>query len=149
MEEVSFGSTLFVDAALSKNTERIGLGVAIISSNNKTQATLSKPLEGILSVLHAEALALVAGLQWAQTTGLTLRKVLTDSQSLVQALNSETEYHNELGLLIDDARELMQFFPGMTWSHVSRILNVQAHNLARQALQLEDEISWLEDGSSE
>ena len=149
MEVVSFGFTLFVDAALSETTERIGLGAAIISSDNRTQATLSKPLEGMLSVLHAETLALVAGLQWAQTTGLTLRKVLTDSQSLVQALNSETEYHNELGLLIDDARELMLFFPGMSWSHVSRNLNVHAHILARQALQLEDEISWLEDGSSE
>ena len=106
-------------------------------------------MEGILSVLHAKALALVVGLQWAHTTGLTLKKVLADSQSLVQALNSATEYHNEFGLLIDDVRELMQYFPGEIWSHVSRNLNVHAHILARQALQLEDEISWLEDGSSE
>lgn len=63
-----------MDAAVSTPTGMVGLGAVIFTPNRKIQATLSKPLEGLLSVFHAEALALVVGLRWAQSIGIPIQK---------------------------------------------------------------------------
>ncbi|KAK1363926.1 hypothetical protein POM88_039487 [Heracleum sosnowskyi] len=89
---------LFVDASISTDTQMVGLGAVIISANKKKiLAALSKPLSGTLSVFHTEALALLVSLRWAQEVGLPIKIISSDSLSLVQALNSESVYQNELG----------------------------------------------------
>lgn len=59
-------------------------------------------------------------------------------------MNKSNEYHNELGVL-SDIKMILAIFPGATVSHVNRKFNAMAHNLAKHALQLEDEISWTEE----
>ncbi|KAK1356477.1 hypothetical protein POM88_049733 [Heracleum sosnowskyi] len=116
--------TLFVDAAVSTSSKKVGLGAVILASDKKVQAALSKPLEGTLSVFHAEALALLVGLRWAQNIGLPILMILSDSLSLVQDF----------------------IFQSLaTIDHVSRKFNVTAHNLTKHALQLENESSWMEE----
>lgn len=136
--------SLLVDAAISTSTDMIGLGAVIFMPNKKIQATLSKPLEGQLSVLHAEALALVVGLRWAQTIGIPIKKISSDSLSLVLALNNADSYHNELGILLGDVKSLLINFSEATVSHINRKYNIVAHNLAKQALILEEEQLWIE-----
>ncbi|XP_063941729.1 uncharacterized protein LOC135149875 isoform X2 [Daucus carota subsp. sativus] len=137
---------LFVDAAISTFSQKVGLGAVIVTQNKRSLAALSKPLEGALSVLHAEALSLLVGLQWTQFSGLTPKRILSDSLSVVQAVNNEeVVYHNEMGILIADIRRLFSNFPDTRVSHTSRKHNYPAHNMARQALQLNEEVSWMED----
>lgn len=71
--------TLFIDASLYVLLRRVVLGVVILAINNKVWASLLKPLTSKLSVLYAKTLALIVGLKLAKTTGLPLKKVLTDS----------------------------------------------------------------------
>ncbi|KAK1349804.1 hypothetical protein POM88_054767 [Heracleum sosnowskyi] len=98
--EVGFQElTLCVDVAISTETEMIGLGAVIFAANKKVQASLAKPMEGSLLVFHAEALTLLVGLHWAQTIGLSIKIILSDSLSLVQALDNSNVYQNELASL--------------------------------------------------
>lgn len=78
-----------MDAALSTSMKMVGIGATILTTDKKVKAALSKPLKGSLSVFHAEALALLVGIRWAQTIGLPLKRISSDSLSLVQALNNE------------------------------------------------------------
>ncbi|KAK1378467.1 zf-RVT domain-containing protein [Heracleum sosnowskyi] len=144
--EVGFQElTLCVDAVISTESEMIGLGAVIFVANKKVQASLAKPMEGSLSVFHAEALALLVGLHWAQTIGLSIKIILSDSLSLVQALDNSNVYQNELRIILGDIKMLLSNFPGATISHVSRKFNDVAHNLSKHALQLDEEASWVEE----
>lgn len=136
---------LFVDASVSTTDEMVDLGAIIFTTNKRSKAALSKPLKGSLSVFHAETLALLVGLRWAQNIGLPIKTILSDSLSLVQALNNTNVYHNELGILISDIKMILANFPGAVISHVNRKFNCAAHNLAKQALQLDSELSWVEE----
>lgn len=93
-----------------------------------------------MTVFHAEALA-----RWAQTIGLPILMTLSDSLSLVQALENKIEYQNELSILLSDIRMLLSSFPEAAVGHVSCKVNVTAYNLAKHALQLDDESSWMEE----
>lgn len=52
---------ILVDAAISTSSQKVGIGAVILAPNKEVRATLSKPLQGTLSVFHAEALALLVG----------------------------------------------------------------------------------------
>lgn len=135
--------SVFVDASIS--TKIIGIGAIIFTTNKRAQAALSKPQEGNLSVFFlAEALALLVGLRWAQSIGLPIKIITSDSLSLVQALNKISAYHNELEVLLSDI-EMLTKFPEANVQHVNRKFNSAAHRLAKQALLLEDESSWMEE----
>ena len=67
---------LFVDASISTSSQRAGLGAVIFTPNNRIQASLSKPLEGAFSVLHAEVLALLMVLQWVHNIIVKLESSL-------------------------------------------------------------------------
>lgn len=131
---------LFVDAVLCVTTEMIGVGAVIFNTDKRAQATLSKPLKGSLSVFQAEALPLLVGLRWAESIGFPLKNISSYSLMLVQALNSTKVYHNELGMLLDDIKMLMENFSGAIISHVNHKFNLAAHNLSKQALQLDGEL---------
>nr|XP_017239248.1 PREDICTED: peptidyl-prolyl cis-trans isomerase CYP28, chloroplastic-like [Daucus carota subsp. sativus] len=124
--------TLFVDAALNTTTNMIGVGAVIFNYRS-------------LLVFHAEALALLVGLRWAENIGLPIKTISSDSLMLVQALNNSKVCHNELGMLLDDIKMLVANFPGAIITHVNRKFNIAAHNLSKQALQLDDELIWMED----
>lgn len=136
---------LYVDAAISTPTKMVGLGATIIGGNNKVYAALSKPLKGNLSVIHAEALALLVGLLWAQDIGLPIKRILSDSLSSIQALDNTYNYRNELGILLNDIKKLLPNFSGASISHVKRNYNTAAHNFAKQALLLDEKSSWMEE----
>lgn len=109
------------------------------------QAAMSKPLEGSLTVLHDEALAMLTGLYWATTSGFQVKTICSDSLTVVQALNNKAEYYNEFGLFHRDIRGLLLMYRGMSITHVRRNFNVATHNMAKHALQLEEVAIWLED----
>lgn len=132
-----------MDATISTFAKMVGLA-AIFRVNKRVQAVLSKPLKGTLSIFQAESLAILVRLRWAQTIGLPIKMVLSDSLSLVQALNSTNSYHNELGMIFHDIRVLLSNFSGASVSYVSRKFNTEAHKLAREALQLEEKLLWMD-----
>lgn len=107
---------MYVDAAISTSTKIVGLGADIIRANNKMHAALSKPLKGTLSVFHIESRALLVGLCWAKNVGLPIKKILSDSFSLIQELHNTNNYYNELGILLNDNKKLQSNFSGASIS---------------------------------
>lgn len=128
---------LYMDATISMSTKIVGLGADIIGANNKMHAALSKPLKGTISVLHIESLALLVGLCWAQNVGLPIKKILSDSFSLIQALHNTNNYYNELGILLNDNQKLQSNFSGASIFYNNRKYNSAAHNLGKHALLLD------------
>ncbi|KAM6582651.1 hypothetical protein CsatB_009653 [Cannabis sativa] len=100
---------------------------------------------GSISVLQAETLALLFGLNWALSCGIQIKKVFSDSLSLVTAINKGKVFFNELGVLFEDVIALLSKLPGAVLSHVARNMNSAAHGLAKHALRLDNELSWFEE----
>ena len=99
---------------------------------------------GGLSPYQAEALALLMGLNWADSIGLQVKAIFSDSLALVMALQNSSIVNNELGVIFSDIKVLLSNLSGASLSHVSRKFNVAAHRLAKHALWLDNELSWLE-----
>ncbi|XP_060965373.1 uncharacterized protein LOC133034328 [Cannabis sativa] len=81
------------------------------------QAILSSVSMPSIFVFHAEVVALLVGLRWAQDVGLPVERVFSDSLSLVSALEGQTV----------------------------RNFNVEAHRLTKHALRIDNELSWMEE----
>ncbi|KAM6566072.1 hypothetical protein CsatA_025200 [Cannabis sativa] len=77
----------------------------------------SEAIRCSFSVFQAEAVALLVGLRWAQDVGLPVEKVFFDSLSLVSALEGQTVYLNELGVIFSDIKVLLSSFSGASLSH--------------------------------
>lgn len=71
--------------------------------------------------------------------------ISSDSLSLIHALKNKTAYQNESGILLSDIERLFSDFPEASVHHVRRNFNTVAHNLAKQALLLDDESSYIEE----
>ncbi|KAM6600310.1 hypothetical protein CsatA_019919 [Cannabis sativa] len=136
---------LMVDAAVLNNTSSVGLGAIILSEDRRVRAAVCKPLKGSISVLQAETLALLFGLNWALSCGIQIKEVFSDSLSLVTAINKGKVFFNELGVLFEDVIALLSKLPGAVLSHVARNMNSAAHGLAKHALRLDNELSWFEE----
>ena len=89
-------------------------------------------------------MALLMGLIWAGSIGLQVNAIFSDSLSVVKALLNSVVPNNELGVIFSDIKVLLSNLPGASLSHVSRKFNVAAHRLAKHALWLDNELSWLE-----
>ncbi|KAM6543519.1 hypothetical protein CsatB_007966 [Cannabis sativa] len=134
-----------VDAAVLNNTSSVGLGAIILSEDRRVRAAVCKPLKGSISVLQAETLTLLFGLNWALSCGIQIKEVFSDSLSLVTAINKGKVFFNELGVLFEDVIALLSKLPGVVLSHVARNMNSAAHGLAKHALRLDNELSWFEE----
>ncbi|XP_060974063.1 uncharacterized protein LOC133039236 [Cannabis sativa] len=117
-----------VDAAVLNNTSSVGLGAIILSKDRRVRAAVCKPLKGSISVIQAETLTLLFGLNWALSCGIQIREVFSDSLSLVTAINKGKVFFNELGVLFEDVIALLSKLPRAVLSHVAPNANSAAHD---------------------
>ncbi|KAL5742337.1 hypothetical protein ACOSP7_029069 [Xanthoceras sorbifolium] len=89
------------------------------------------------SVIIAEALAVLKGLQFALASGLLPAILDYDSLDVVTAIDNPSTYSSEVGLVIIDILEMLGRCPGSKVLHVPRSVNMTAHTLVRFALSLD------------
>ncbi|KAL5789700.1 hypothetical protein ACOSQ2_004588 [Xanthoceras sorbifolium] len=97
------------------------------------------------SVLIAESMAILRGLQFALSSGLLPALIESDCLLAVSAINSDHVYFFEVGLIIHDIVDLLRCNPGSVVSFIPRSANMAAHHLARFALRLDSDCFWMED----
>ena len=69
----------------------------------------------------------------------------TDSLVLVKALHEGTEFLPTVGLVLDESRNMVNFFTELHYSHVKREGYIVNHKLARYAICVLDFAVWMED----
>ncbi|XP_060962319.1 uncharacterized protein LOC115696532 [Cannabis sativa] len=75
---------LLVDAAISNQLQKIGIGASVFDSKSDIVATMSSPCDGVLPPLLAKAKALLWVLRWCIAVEFPLDRIETDSQLLVR-----------------------------------------------------------------
>ena len=92
-------------------------------------------------------MAVKIALQFATDLGVQHAILKTDSLVLVKALREGTKFLSTVGLVLDEIRNMINFFTELHYSHVKREGNIVAHKLTRHAICVSDVVVWMEDVS--
>ncbi|GKV39597.1 hypothetical protein SLEP1_g47348 [Rubroshorea leprosula] len=114
-------------------------GTVARNSLGDVLAAITSKGNGLLLAEESEACSLQKALQWATDLMFDNIVVEVDCASMVTAINSGTHSLNSnLGTNLLDSHNLMASFTTCRLQHVHRRGNSVAHELARRALQPED-----------
>ena len=124
---------------------RVEIGVVIHNSEGMVLGSQSKQLSQAFSPLQIEAMAIKIALQFATDLGVQHAILKTDSLVLVKVLREGTKFLSTVGLVLDEIRNMINFFTELHYSHVKREGNIVAHKLARHAICVLNFVVWMED----
>ncbi|KAM6567325.1 hypothetical protein CsatA_026453 [Cannabis sativa] len=132
-----------VDAAANFSQQTLGIGAVIRNYRGDVLAALSKRVQGCFRSDEMEAKALFHSLNWASQCPFSIDIVETDALRVSSALNSSHKDLSCFNDLIDDIRCLLSSFPRVAINHARRQANKAAHGLAKYALELDEDVSWI------
>ncbi|GLT27362.1 hypothetical protein SLA2020_023680 [Shorea laevis] len=133
-----------VDGAVFEQQRMFGSGAVARNSVGEVLAAITSKGNGFLSAEESEACSLRKALQWAKDFMFDNIVVEVDCASIVTAIHSGTHSLNSsLGAILSDCHHLMASFTSCQLQHVRRSGNSVAHELARRALQAEDDRIWV------
>ena len=92
-------------------------------------------------------MAVKIALQFATDLGVQHAILKTDSLVLVKALREGTKFLSTVGLVLDEIRNMINFFTELHYSRVKREDNIVAHKLARHAIYVLNFVVWMENVS--
>ena len=92
-----------------------------------------------------EALAARRAIIFAKEVGIDDVEVEGDAENIIKDLNSNYPIHTPYGLVIEDAKALIQDFQRFSLSHTRRSGNSVAHALAHRASGCNSFSVWLEE----
>lgn len=87
----------------------------------------------------AEALAVLRGLTVARQAGYTSIILEGDAQNVLQDLVSKNSLYSSHGIILEDARQVMQMFSSISVATVRRNANKVVHTLAHLSKSLNGE----------
>ncbi|XP_043700098.1 uncharacterized protein LOC122650780 [Telopea speciosissima] len=129
------------DAALPLDSTAGGLGFIARDHNGSTLTACSEPIF-ISNALLGEALAVRAGLYWANQANIPLFIVESDCSNLISILIGGNSHPLDLDGVIHDILRLAESFSSCSFVNISRDVNVIAHHLARKALSATSRTIW-------
>jgi ribonuclease HI len=121
------------DAAVTKKSERIGLGAVIRDHTGEVQAVKSLTHTSLVESVVAEAMTARMAIQLARELGLEQIQMEGDAKVVVEAVKSNAPDWSCWGHVTKDIRIALQYFKGWDMSFVSRTSNHAAHTIARSA----------------
>ena len=94
-------------------------------------ASISQIILLPLTIVELETLAAAKALQFATDLGLSKVILERDSEIFINALNENSQSLASFGLLIQDVKNIANYFHCISFSHVRRDGNCITHNLIR------------------
>lgn len=126
------GVRMCTDASWQRDAEVCGLGWWYEDPLDGRREEFSLPVANVSSALAAETLAIIMALRKTRERGIDSLNVCSDSQVLINLLNSK-ESHTELYNLLFEIRYLATQFRWLKFSFVPREANMLADSLAKRA----------------
>ena len=111
---------IICDGARFKKENRAGIGVVICNSEGMVLRLLSKQLSQAFTPLQIEAMAVETALQFAVDLRVQHAILETDLLVLVKALREGIEFLPTIGFVLDEIRNMVNFFTELHYSHVKR-----------------------------
>ena len=121
-----------------------GLGVVIRNGHGQVLASLSEQIHLPFSLDMVEAMAAARATSFALEAGLSSFILEGDAQAVIKILNSEEESFSPFDHILASAKYLTDT-SRISCSHVRRIGNFVAHNLAKHARHVSGYKVWMED----
>ncbi|XP_022556970.2 uncharacterized protein LOC111205438 [Brassica napus] len=121
------------DAAYDKRSKRAGIAWIFSNGNGTHLSHGSATLESITTPLVAEAIALRSGLLSALELEHQKLKAFSDNLTLIRTINNNMQVKEIFGI-VKDIQRISSAFVEISFSHLSRSLNVEADRLAKLSL---------------
>lgn len=127
-------ATLHTDGGARGNPGPGGIGAVLADASGAVIGEIAEGI-GYCTNNEAEYKALIAGLELAQSKGITELDVFMDSQLVVSQMKGEWKIKSDgLRQLAVRARNLLRHFDSFTLNHVRREENAGADKLANQGM---------------
>ncbi|KAF4402303.1 hypothetical protein G4B88_003224 [Cannabis sativa] len=131
-----------VDLLMRRPTDQLrnftGAGFALKRGHQIVLASNGNRLPGVVSPIFSEGQALIHGLNWCLQNQFTPQVVFSDCLNLVSKVNGDWQDNSALSGLVSRIRLLFSNFPRASLQYIPRQFNMEAHNLAREALRFRD-----------
>ncbi|XP_065629932.1 uncharacterized protein LOC136067675 [Quercus suber] len=133
------------DGVVFKEEKRAGLGVVIRNHQGQVHASLTENVALPPSIMEVEALAAIRVVSFEVELGVSSIIIEGEFEVVIKAMRSEEESLSTYGHLIAAARQIMDSFSSLSFTHTHRQGNNLAHNLARHARHVSSYLVWRED----
>ncbi|RID74267.1 hypothetical protein BRARA_B01374, partial [Brassica rapa] len=124
---------IYTDAAWSPITKCAGLAWIIDDAGSSTSHSATDTF--VASPLMAETLALRHAMNSARSHGINTLLILSDSQTLINLVNSKGR-HLEIASLLNDISLFSSLFVSVRFKFIPRLDNSRTDSVAKQALFL-------------
>jgi hypothetical protein len=136
-----------MDGVKSSNVnlfQQMGLGVVVRDAGGGFVAALSKTVPFISDSISAEAIAAWESVKFCEAHHWLQVLFEGDSSAIASALTHDLPCLQSFGHLIADTRHLLGGFHFYKIQHVQRSANQVAYLIAKGALQIPSDVSWME-----
>ncbi|KAG8499905.1 hypothetical protein CXB51_006559 [Gossypium anomalum] len=127
--------TVQFDAAFDKRNFRSASGLVVRDQRGEITAEKTTLHENISSSFVAEAHAGLEAIKLVISMGLSSVVIQGDSKTVIKKCQSQEIDKSVLGAIIRDIQSKRSSLPEVTFQFIHRTVNVQAHNLAKEALK--------------
>lgn len=117
-----------MDAAFFEDTNSMGIRIVLRDHTGNFFAAKTLPYPGKLPIIEGEMLGIRKALSWLGVHGV---KIVSDSRTACEAVESTCTDSIELGILAKECRSLLNSKPDFKLQYIKRELNDLAHSLAR------------------
>lgn len=125
-----------VDASIVEGSSHFSVGMVLRDHRGDYLGGKVMKVAAAVSVLEAEAIGIDEALSWISSRTEGRVCVESDSLTAVQAINSQSVYHLEIGHILDACRLKLSVRPNIHVKHVRRLANRTAHLVARVPCEL-------------
>ncbi|KAL0014626.1 hypothetical protein SO802_001695 [Lithocarpus litseifolius] len=133
------------DGAIFKEIHKAGLSGVIRNSLGQSIASLSELVNLPYSSDIVEAMAAARAIYFAQEIGLNSFILDGDSEAVIKCLISDDDSFSSFGHILVAAKATTETSCCISFSHIRRLGNSVAHNLAKHARHVRGFSVWMED----
>ncbi|KAF5458381.1 hypothetical protein F2P56_022412 [Juglans regia] len=127
------------------SSSKIGMGVVIRDKKGEVVAALSASRREGQNAFVAEGMALWRAMELCLEIGMVDVEFEGDSKELIEAVMSDEEEDSRWGHIVEDIKQLRHQYNNWKVVFNYRESNEVAHNLAKMALLIDEELVWIEE----